>query len=154
MDFSTLSGLLASLLLPVFAINWFVSHFLDNLPTWEALDSQVKSVITLVASIVVGLVAYAILHTVPGTVLDQLQPVYAVIYAIIAAWIAGQAQHQNGITQANKKAVQAAQIRIMNAPQTSSASIATNDGTLTTASSSGETVAGATFQQPTIEPNG
>lgn len=112
MDLSTLGGLLAALLLPVGAIGWIVSHFLDNAKWWQALTPAVKSALVLVSSLIVGGAAYAVLHTVPGTVLDQLQPLYGVIYAIVTAWIAQYVQHQNLLARKDRKAIRKAQIDI------------------------------------------
>jgi len=112
MDISTIGGLLAALLLPVGAIGWFVSHFLDNSKWWADLPAATKSGAVLVSSLILGIAAYAVLHTVPGTVLDQLQPLYAVVYSIIAAWVAQYVQHQNALARKDRKEIRAAQIKI------------------------------------------
>lgn len=111
-DLTTLVGLLTSLLLPVGAIAWFVSNFLENVPWWVGLSATVKSGALLVASLIVGALAYTVLHNVPGTVLDQLQPLYALVYSIVTAWLAMQVQHQNFEVRKSRKEVRAAQLKI------------------------------------------
>lgn len=94
MDLSTITGLLAALLLPTFAINYIVQNYLDKQDWWNKLTAGSQALYELLASIVVAIAAYAALHLIPTDIFIQLQPIYQIIYMIVSAWLGGQIGHQ------------------------------------------------------------
>ena len=77
----------------VAVVSWFVSWFLEPLVWWQALRSQVRSLIILGAALVIGLVA-TYLAGLPPEKLEPYLPYLNTFVLAIVAWLGSQVAHR------------------------------------------------------------
>lgn len=71
----------------------FTALFLEKLPFWATLNSDVKAAVSMLAAVGLGFLSKALVQWVPAGVVTDLEPWYQVVIGAIVIWEGSQAAH-------------------------------------------------------------